>query len=527
MKQFLYLILFCGFSFGFLDSAAVLGQVPGSGPIVNKPFSVYDIERGPPPPASMRMPPCTPVATNNNIASSTVLVMNAAAIVGTTCSGTLEASEAVGCNTGADQSVWYNFTATATTTYVTITLTSSGCYLGSAVWPGVALPTNICTMINCQAAANGPVTTIYKMTTIVGQKYSVQVTYTSGGPCGNNADFTIAVGTSVPAGTITNPPPPTNCPAATSGCYFTSPPTTGTVTSTCTGYPLITQTNLVNSGLYSFTTAPINATQLSIQDILQSTCPSGNVAWGTYKIYDVSCNLLACGNIAGGNLVNVACNTTYYIQYMWEELSCSSYTTQWPYQYIPSGTVGCGTLPIELLKFDAISVKRGVQLNWVTLSEINNDYFTLEKSIDGEHYDRIARVKGAGNSTSVLSYDYLDEFTMSGTWYYRLRQTDYNGHEEVFTPVRINLNDKENWLRCYPNPAWKNITVMFPSEYEGEPLLQLFNIDGKVIFSSQINSKPGLNRYDLDIQNLLPGIYYARLSDAEFSVHTTVVVSPK
>ncbi|HRH67858.1 MAG TPA: hypothetical protein PLU53_16300, partial [Bacteroidia bacterium] len=90
-------------------------------------------------------------------------------------------------------------------------------------------------------------------------------------------------------------------------------------------------------------------------------------------------------------------------------------------------TIG-SPLPIELLSFTAHSVDNGCKLEWVTATEINNDYFTLERSHNGKDFEEIRKLKGAGNASHILSYSSIDEHPFSGVSYYRLKQTDYDGH---------------------------------------------------------------------------------------------------
>ncbi len=102
-----------------------------------------------------------------------------------------------------------------------------------------------------------------------------------------------------------------------------------------------------------------------------------------------------------------------------------------------------GTLPINLLSFKAKKMKDKVELSWKTSSEINNNYFTIEKSIDGYMYQEIGRVSGAGNSSQILNYSFFDDNPFRGVTYYRLSQTDYNGESETFPVVAIEFNDSK------------------------------------------------------------------------------------
>ncbi|MEM9982731.1 MAG: hypothetical protein AAF734_09550, partial [Bacteroidota bacterium] len=84
-------------------------------------------------------------------------------------------------------------------------------------------------------------------------------------------------------------------------------------------------------------------------------------------------------------------------------------------------------LPIELLSFDAKAVSsKEVHLTWQTLTELNNAYFTVERSLDAATWEAIGEVPGAGNSASLLSYLYVDQAPYQGISYYRLKQTDFD-----------------------------------------------------------------------------------------------------
>ena len=99
--------------------------------------------------------------------------------------------------------------------------------------------------------------------------------------------------------------------------------------------------------------------------------------------------------------------------------------------------VGSGNpLPVELLDFTAVLNKGKVDLNWSTATEINNDYFTLERSADGKEFTALSQISGAGNSHSLLKYSFVDENPLQGLSYYRLKQTDFNG---AFTYSKVQL----------------------------------------------------------------------------------------
>ena len=93
-----------------------------------------------------------------------------------------------------------------------------------------------------------------------------------------------------------------------------------------------------------------------------------------------------------------------------------------------SGSSGSGSsLPIELLFFDATPNQRVVDLNWATASELNNDYFTIERSKDGITWEALETISGAGTTNQRSEYNSIDALPFAGISYYRLKQTDYDG----------------------------------------------------------------------------------------------------
>lgn len=111
--------------------------------------------------------------------------------------------------------------------------------------------------------------------------------------------------------------------------------------------------------------------------------------------------------------------------------------------------------PITLSAFDAeLTTSDFVQLTWSTASEINNDYFTIERSADGERYEAIGDIQGSGTTNVARSYSYEDRMPLAGRSYYRLKQTDYDG-TFTYSPVVAIDNDMQQIpvLTVFPNPS--------------------------------------------------------------------------
>ncbi|MBK8051959.1 MAG: T9SS type A sorting domain-containing protein [Saprospiraceae bacterium] len=84
-------------------------------------------------------------------------------------------------------------------------------------------------------------------------------------------------------------------------------------------------------------------------------------------------------------------------------------------------------LPIELKSFEIKNNANAVNMLWVTASETNNDFFTLQRSADAVHFENIAIIEGAGNSSTEIYYSFTDVSPLRGTNYYRIKQTDFDG----------------------------------------------------------------------------------------------------
>lgn len=128
-------------------------------------------------------------------------------------------------------------------------------------------------------------------------------------------------------------------------------------------------------------------------------------------------------------------------------------------------------LPIELVYFHAHEIGYGVRFEWETASELNNDFFTIEYSIDAVEFAELTKIDGAGTSTEPHNYRYTDFSSHAGIIYYRLKQTDYDGnfsYSETVPVVFAEHHEAETEdikFVVYPNPATDHITIS-GGEYE-------------------------------------------------------------
>ncbi|MFM7900778.1 MAG: hypothetical protein ACKPAD_02210, partial [Bacteroidota bacterium] len=138
-------------------------------------------------------------------------------------------------------------------------------------------------------------------------------------------------------------------------------------------------------------------------------------------------------------------------------------------------------LPVELLYFNAIATsKNQVSLNWATATETNSWKFSVERSDGFSPFEKILEVDAAGNSITNIEYSTIDIKPLKGTSYYRLRETDLDGTEQLSNIVRVDFSDfnPKNNLFVYPNPALNEVFVKHPIQ---SGLLELIGFDGSIL----------------------------------------------
>ncbi len=183
-------------------------------------------------------------------------------------------------------------------------------------------------------------------------------------------------------------------------------------------------------------------------------------------------------------------------------------TKTWTITGDAASGAACGTvLPVTLLRFSGKLQENGILLDWQTASEENNQGFYVERSADGLRWTDIGFVAGKGTTNETQNYSFLDLTPLQGgrgvRVYYRLRQTDFNGKEEVSNVVSIELKNAGT-VRVFPNPVSNGELTLFLSENtEEEITVQLFSPMGQLLHSMTL--KKGNN--SLNVSKLPTGIY--------------------
>lgn len=180
-----------------------------------------------------------------------------------------------------------------------------------------------------------------------------------------------------------------------------------------------------------------------------------------------------------------------------------------PEPMIAVPVIDCALLPVELMNFIAYQMENTVLLDWETANEHENDYFTVERSADGKTYETLGEIAGAGYSSSITSYEFTDRAPFSGINYYRLKQTDFDGHS-TYSPIRtVTFERPSTGIDIFPNPASiDQIDIVVGMEKNEISTIQFNDSAGKQFF---VNMEPTSIGFRASVGHLAPGVYFVTI----------------
>jgi hypothetical protein len=154
-------------------------------------------------------------------------------------------------------------------------------------------------------------------------------------------------------------------------------------------------------------------------------------------------------------------------------------------------------LPVELLSFEAKKEGTAVKLDWETASELNNDYFDVQRSADGFIFETIGVVEGAGTYDGQLSYEFYDKNPLSGVNYYRIKTVDFDKATDYSKIIALTFN-RESDINVFPNPVRKGQLLNIVTEEPisavkiynslGQMLIYENNVESQIRFPSDISA---------------------------------------
>lgn len=238
---------------------------------------------------------------------------------------------------------------------------------------------------------------------------------------------------------------------------------------------------------------PIRCSTATTQGQTNNTGSQGNTGISTannttYPGYSCASsndvNETSCGN-GWVNDLPVTTGQVYYLCVSKWSAGGSGFNLNWT---LTNGAgIDCTVLPIELTTFECNAQDNLVTISWTTASELNNDHFLVEKSADGENFQPFATVPGKAFSSAPTDYFMIDYYPAKGNNYYRLSQTDKNGHTQQLRTSVCGFNNQEEDI-----------------------VLQVFDLSGRIVYANEVKN--------IAVESLLPnmplqpGLYITAIS---------------
>jgi fibronectin-binding autotransporter adhesin len=181
-------------------------------------------------------------------------------------------------------------------------------------------------------------------------------------------------------------------------------------------------------------------------------------------------------------------------------------------QFSPWVITGNNTpLPVELISFTVAQISDLAVLKWETASESDNDYFEIQKSMNGKEFSILGTVEGSGNSNKKVSYSFTDKDLSSGLTYYRLKQMDFDGTTTLSNVILLNAVVNSEGFKIYPNPTKDIINIFSMAEWNNEISLKVSDLFGREVLNKKYPYKKKAENLHLDLYNLSSGTYLLKI----------------
>ena len=251
-------------------------------------------------------------------------------------------------------------------------------------------------------------------------------------------------------------------------------------------------------------------TDATVSDIIQ--CDNLSIAHYTGGTWNYVPGTVVGGSVCAGS-GSGSLQSTGYI------------STFSPFTFGSFNGPGGEALPVSLVSFTATPTNKVVQTKWQTAAEINSASFVVERSADAREFTAIGTMPGAGNSTTTKNYALTDESPLQGVSYYRLRQTDFNGNNNLSQVVAVNLA-AASAISIYPNPAKDQVSVNIINP-SAEVIINVYNAIGQRVFNKTSNNTGSATGQSISIstaENFPAGIYTVSVTTNGNEINEKLVV---
>ncbi|MEP1094664.1 MAG: choice-of-anchor D domain-containing protein [Cyclobacteriaceae bacterium] len=190
---------------------------------------------------------------------------------------------------------------------------------------------------------------------------------------------------------------------------------------------------------------------------------------------------------------------------------------------------GVSPLPVELVSFAGSAENNEITLDWITATELNNDYFEIQRSLNGVVFETIGKVAGNGTTSVVSSYDFVDSSPAYGVNYYRLRQVDYDGAQEFHQIIRVDNDFIKSGIEAavYPNPSYvDNLNLKISSGDDHTEIgVVLYDTQGRLKYQKTFSPSLNLSEKIMLDQEVISGIYFLKVKQGASEITQKLIIN--
>ena len=187
-----------------------------------------------------------------------------------------------------------------------------------------------------------------------------------------------------------------------------------------------------------------------------------------------------------------------------------------------TNTCALSVLPVELVSFTGRERGAVNILEWETASELNNDFFEIQRSINGRDFETIESVKGNGTVNTVSTYRFIDEKPAT-VCYYRLQQVDFDGKSELSDIVTVKRDLPKDGVKLFPSPVKDVLSINYQATDNKELTMSIIDMTGRVLITKLVDAVKGNNEFNLDLANLPTGTYMTKLNSSTDHISQIII----
>ena len=243
-------------------------------------------------------------------------------------------------------------------------------------------------------------------------------------------------------------------------------------------------------------------TTSTVLDAAASYSPNGSItAYNWQQVAGPAAATIINANTATPMVTNMLTGNSYSFQLTVTDVAGASGSA------VTGVTVMMSALPVEFAYFKGQQNTGGNLLQWGTVTEQNNDYFSVERSEDGTRFTEIGTVAGAGTSNIAHDYSFTDTKATGATNYYRLKQVDKGGKYNMSKVIVVAGSNNTSAVRIYPSPVLASLSLVLNNDVKGKGKIEVYDATGRSVRQALISKNDKLLSTAVDMNNLVPGVY--------------------